>query len=61
MYAFLYVLFFELYIISPLLSYTVNEISLLQYSKLSGMFPASSYFLKNSLILESLSGCGKRS
>ena len=42
MYAFLYVLFFELYIISPLLSYTVNEISLLQYSKLSGMFPANS-------------------
>ena len=52
MYAFLFVLFFELYIISPFLSYTVNKISLLQYSKLSGIFPASSCFLKYSLILK---------
>ena len=42
MYAFLSDLFIGLYIISPFSSYTVNEIFLLQYSKLNGMLPANS-------------------
>ena len=60
-YAFLFAIFFDAYIIWPFSSYTVNEISLLQYSKPSGEFPASSYLLKYSLILQILSGCGKSS
>ena len=42
MYAFLSDLFIGFYIISPFSSDTVNEIFLLQYSKLKGMFPANS-------------------
>ena len=42
MYAFLLELFFELYIIFPCSSYTVNEIDELQYSKPSYESPQSS-------------------